>query len=58
MMAVIGSTRSLMIDGAIRASADYVLNKPADRDEWLRKIREFVKVGGRRRGRAPNGKHG
>jgi len=46
MMAVTGSTSSLMIDGAIRAGADYVLNKPVDRDELLRKIREFVKVEG------------
>lgn len=46
MMAVTGSTNNLMIDGAIRAGADYVLNKPVDRDELLRKIREFVKVEG------------
>ena len=46
IMAVTGSTSSLMIDGAFRAGADYVLNKPVDRDELLSKIREFVTLEG------------
>jgi len=46
IVVVTGSTSSLMIDGAIRAGADYVLNKPVDRDELLRKLHEFAPVGG------------
>ena len=46
IMAVTGSTSSLMIDGAFRAGADYVLNKPVDRDELLSKILEFVTLEG------------
>ena len=46
IMAVTGSTSSLMIDSAVRAGADYVLSKPIDQDELLRWIREFVRVPG------------
>ena len=46
IMAVTGSTSSLMIDGAFRAGADYVMNKPVDREELLRKLQEFVKIEG------------
>jgi CheY-like chemotaxis protein len=46
IVAVTGSTSPLMIDGAFRAGAEYVLSKPIDRDELLRKVREFVTVGG------------
>ncbi len=57
IIAVTGSTSSLMIDGAVRAGADYVLNKPVDKDELLRKVREFVKVegGGQAASGAPSG---
>ena len=52
IMAVTGSTSSLMIDGAFRAGADYVIHKPIDRDELLRKIREFVTIEGMGQARA------
>ena len=46
IVAVTGSSSSLMIDGAFRAGAEYVLNKPVDRDEVVRQIREFAHVEG------------
>ena len=46
IMAITRSTSSLMIDGAFRAGAEYVLNKPIDRDELLSKVREFVTLEG------------
>ncbi len=46
IMIVTGATSSLMIDGAFRAGADYVLNKPVDKAELLTKVREFVPIEG------------
>ena len=46
IVAITGSTSSLMIDGAFHAGAEYVMNKPIERDELLRKVREFVQIEG------------
>jgi len=46
IIAVTGSTNSMMIDGAFRAGAGYVLGKPVDRDELLKRIQAFVTVEG------------
>ena len=44
IMAVTGATSALMIDGAYPAGADYVLNKPIDGDEFVRRVRALTKT--------------
>ena len=44
IIATTGSTNDLLIDQAFRSGADYLIQKPMDRDEMLGKIREFVPI--------------